>query len=152
MKIALHITDRTLFTWPAVYWQDLIKRLIDADHEVFIFSDESHVNINIKHERVHKCFGMSNDVINSTISKCDLFIGVPLKFSKLAKANGLKIINLLGSTLDGEGIKSPLMCAGCIDKTGNEIDCAFQDELCMHRITPIMVNREVDKLCRSIIE
>lgn len=146
MRIALHIVDRTLYTWSKEYWSELIGDLVKEGHDIFIFSDEKHVNIAIEHEKVRKCLEYNEDEIDKVISQCDLFIGVPLRFSDIAKKHNLKIINLLGSTTKGEGVVSTAACVGCIDKTGNEIDCVFHDELCMWLITPTDVKRKIDSL------
>jgi hypothetical protein len=147
MKIICHITDRVLFTWPAVYWSELLGELVKDKHDVFIFSDDKHINIDIKHELIHKCFNRTDDEIDLITRHCDIFVGVPLRFSEIAKKYNKKLINILGATLKGEGIISPIVCAGCLDKGVSEIDCSFGDELCYFRITPIMVYEEIKKLC-----
>jgi len=53
----------------------------------------------------------------------------------------------LGSTTKGEGVISTAACTGCIDKTGNEVDCLFGDELCYFLITPTDVKREFNRIC-----
>lgn len=59
---------------------------------------------------------------------------------------GRKVV-FLGPTLEGEGIKSPIICAGCLDKIKpTPVDCYFRDEICFLEITP---NDVLEALCGS---
>ena len=143
MRVAVHITDRVLFTWPQEYWSELIGDLVKDGHDVFVFTDDKHINLAIENPKVHKCFNFTDEEVKEVIAQCDVFFGVPLRFSDISKVAGIRIINLLGSTSNGTGIVSPLVCQGCLDKGNSEIDCIFTDELCYWRITPIMAKKEL---------
>jgi len=147
MRVCCHIADKVLWTWPAIYWAEFITVLLDEGHDVFVFSDDKQVTTDIEHEKLRKCFSFNEEEIDTVIRQCDIFIGVPLRFSDIAKKHGLKIINILGSTTKGCGVKSTAVCTGCLDKGANEIDCSFEDELCYWLITPFDVKREFDKVC-----
>jgi len=135
-----------MWTWPADYWSEFLKYLVDDGHEVFVFTDEDHVNINIKHEKVHKCFGLDEQQAEEIVSKCDVYVGVPLHFCTVAEKHGLKTLRILGATLEGEGVKATVPCAGCLDKLDSPVDCSFADELCYLEITPYWLKEEFDKI------
>ena len=43
MKIAIHLTERVMFTWPMTYWIELVQKLTDAGHDLYALSDEQNV-------------------------------------------------------------------------------------------------------------
>lgn len=118
MKIALHVSERMFQKWPQEYCDELTAKLLDKGHRVFRVSEEYPQEAN---QRV--------------IDGCDLLIGTPSEWTEYAKGKGIRTLLLLGPTLQDEGVRSPIVCAGCLDKM-EVMDCFFNDENCMLEITP----------------
>jgi ADP-heptose:LPS heptosyltransferase len=117
MIVALYVSKRVFRAWPDEYVKELVGKLIARGDRVFIVEDDAPENEDV-------------------ITNCDLFVGVPGEYAELAKAKGKRVIHLLGPTLRGEGVVSPIICAGCLDKMEGKQDCFFGDEICMYEITP----------------
>ena len=119
MKVAIHVTEKMFQKWPDEYCAELTQKLLDKGHRVFYVKDD-----------------IPEDANRKVIEEADLFIGAPSGYTFYAKQEGVRVIELLGPTLKGEGVKSPTVCHGCIDRTDNRNDCFFGDEICMWEITP----------------
>lgn len=117
MKATLYLTRRVKYEWPQMYVDELVLKLDKKGYSTSIISDDT-----------------PEDVASKEITESELFIGVPNKFDSYACKG--KRIKLLGATIKGEGAKSTVQCAGCVDKLDNMVDCLWQDELCMLEITP----------------
>lgn len=124
MKIALYVSNRIFRKWPEDYIREFVNKAIARGHRVFQVADGDPDN-----ERI--------------IAECDAFVGAPGKYADIAKSYRKKVIHLLGPTLKGEGVVSPIICAGCLDKLGEQSDCFFHDEICMMEITPNDVLEEI---------
>jgi ADP-heptose:LPS heptosyltransferase len=119
MKIALHVTERIFQKWPNEYCAELTQKLLDRGHRVFYVKED-----------------FAQDANRKVIEEADLFIGAPSEWTEYAEGAGVKTLKLLGPTLKGDGVKSPTICHGCIDRMDNRTDCFFEDEICMWEITP----------------
>lgn len=117
MIVALYVSKQVFRKWPDEYVKELVGKLIARGDRVFIVEDDAPEN-------------------DEVITNCDLFVGVPGEYAELAKAKGKRVVLLLGPTLQGDGVKSTIICAGCLDKLGMLPDCFFKDEICMYEITP----------------
>ena len=116
--------------WPTPYCEELFEKLIAKGHRAFVVTDD-----------------LDDEKARSTIEGCDYFVGTPGKYLDMAKELSVKTVALLGATLKGEGIKSPIVCAGCLDKIDPKpLDCFFSDEICAWEITP---NDVMGVLCGS---
>lgn len=137
MKVAIHLTERVKYEWPQDYWIELVRKLSARGHDIYAFSDDLGVNVECV-EKLHNFLRRPPEEVAAAIASCDAFVGVPhTRFYDLAKEVGLKIVGLKGATLDGPGVASPIICAGCVEKSGIESpDCIFGDELCMSEILP----------------
>ena len=72
--------------------------------------------------------------VASDITESDAYVGPPDETYNTYKG---KRVALLGSMLTGEGVKAPIVCAGCREKIDPvPVDCFFSDEICMSEITP----------------
>ena len=119
MKVCVHASTKVMESWPTPYCDELFRKLIDRGHRVFVVTDD-----------------LDDEKVRSVISDCDVYVGTPGKLLDTAKELGVKTVALLGPTLKGEGIKSPIVCAGCLDKIDPKpLDCFFSDEMCMYEIT-----------------
>ncbi len=145
-KIAVHLTERVMFEWPAEYWVELLHMLTKSGHEVYAFSDETNVQINDDNPLLFDRCRMPDDIAEREVAKCDLFIGTPLKYYEMARRNSVKTLCILGATKKGEGIVSPIQCAGCKDTMPELNDCYWNDENCYWEITPIDVMEEACRL------
>ena len=115
-------------TWPKEYCEELFAKLIDRGDRVFVVTDD-----------------LPDEQVRETIGSCTHFVGTPSKYMDMAKSLGVKCVALLGPTLRGEGIKSPIVCAGCLDKLDPKPqDCFFEDEICLFEIT---ANDVVEAIC-----
>ena len=148
MKIALHITDQILWTWPPEYWSELIKMLINDEHELYVYTDEKHLRLQFSSSKIKTFIAKTQNEYEESMKECSVFVGSPLKFSKIADKCELKVINFLGATSCGIGVRSLMPCVGCLDQN-KTIDCQYHDELCMTGITPFMVKREIDNYIYS---
>ena len=136
MRIAVHLTERVMFCWPATYWTELIKKLTDAGHDLYALSDETNVSNASQNPRLHDRLHLSDEESRKVIAECDVFIGPPLKYHDMAKELGVKTIALLGATLKGDGVRTTTVCGGCLDKLDNKVDCNWGDEICYYEILP----------------
>lgn len=136
MKIAIHLTERVMYAWPLEYWIELVKKLTDLGHELYALSDEPNVKNESKNPKFHDRLNLPDDESRKVLAECDLFIGPPLKYYRMAEELGVRVIGLLGATFKGEGVRTTNICGGCLDKLENKVDCVFYDELCYHEITP----------------
>jgi len=136
MRIACHVSNRVFHTWPAEYWYEFIEKATKAGHDIYVFSDESGVLLDVKNPHVYSLIGLTDDEERQGMEVCDVFVGPKLRYYHMADEFGLKMVGLLGATLDGCGVKSTHPCAGCLDKLENQVDCYFADELCYTEITP----------------
>lgn len=136
MKIAIHLTERVMFQWPLTYWVELVRKLTDLGHDVYALSDEPNVTNQSDNPKFHARLHLSDEESRKVISECDVFIGVPLKYHDMAKDLGVRTIALLGATFKGDGVKTTMICGGCLDKLENKVDCNFEDEICYSEITP----------------
>ena len=133
MRIALQLTDRLKYRWPAVYCAEFIRKAVKKGHEVFVVADEPNIGFDMKGEGIHdRLSEKPEDVLES----CDVFVGPPLELSAAAKRKKLKTVLLLGASLQGDGVQSTTFCAGCEQKMEPMIDCRWGDEICMEEITP----------------
>ena len=120
MKVSIHQGSKVMETWPVSYGEELSAKLLDKGHQVFVVTDNQ-----------------TDDIVRETLELCDYFVGVPGKYLDMAKELKVKTVALLGPTLKGDGIKSPIVCAGCLDKIEPKpIDCFFTDEICFLEISP----------------
>jgi len=136
MRIAIHVTQRVFHAWPASYWSEFIRKATGAGHSIYVFSDDALVSFDVKHPEVYNLIGLSSKEERDGMESCEAFVGPKLRYYHLAKELGLKVVGLLGATLDGEGVKSPHPCAGCLDKLENKTDCFWSDEVCLLEVTP----------------
>ena len=127
MKVALLINKKVMQCWPESYWGELTDKLLKRNHRVFMVSDEYPIENN------HK-----------VIDECDVCVGTAGEYVDYASLKGKRIVRILGPTLEGEGVKSPIICAGCMDKLENRVDCLWEDELCFYEVTP---NDVLEVLC-----
>lgn len=135
-RIAAHVTERVFHTWPASYWAEFLRKATAAGHDVYVFSDDALVSVDTKNPKVYSLIGLSEKEIHDGLEACQVFVGPKLRYYHLAKHLGLKMVGLLGATLEGEGVKSPHPCAGCLDKLENQTDCFWGDEVCLYEVTP----------------
>lgn len=119
MKIAIHVSERMFQKWPDEYVAELTQKLLDRGDRVFFVKEE-----------------FAEDANRKVIAESDLLIGSPSEWTRYAKDAGVRTVELLGPTLKGEGVRSPIVCAGCRDKMEQCADCFFKDELCFMEITP----------------
>jgi len=132
-RIALQLTDRLKYRWPAEYCAEFIRKAVKQGHEVYVLADEPNIKLDMKGEGIHdKLKERPEDVLET----CDVFVGPPLRLADIAKRRGLKQVRLLGASLEGEGVRSTTFCAGCVQKMDPMLDCLWQDELCMREISP----------------
>lgn len=136
MRIAVHLTERVMFSWPMAYWIELVKKLTDAGHDLYAISDEYNVGNNSTNPKFHDRLHLSDDESRKVIADCDVFIGPPLKYYDMAKELGVRTVAILGATLKGDGVKTSNICGGCLDKLENKNDCNFDDEICYWEVTP----------------
>lgn len=136
MRIVVHLTERIMFQWPLTYWTELVRKLTDAGHDLYAISDEPNVTNESKNPKFHDRLHLSDEDSRKVISKCDVFIGPPLKYYDMAKELGVRTVALLGATFKGDGVRTTNICGGCLDKLENKVDCNFLDELCMSEILP----------------
>lgn len=127
MKVCVRKSKRVMETWPEPYCDELFAKLIARGDRAFVVTDD-----------------LEDDKALETIRTCDYFVGTPGKHLDMAKAYGVKTVALLGPTLKGDGVKSPIICAGCKDKLENPMDCFFSDEICLLEISP---NDVLEVLC-----
>ncbi len=128
MRVVVHRGSKVMETWPLSYCDELFAKLIDRGHRAFVVTDD-----------------LDDDKARETIASCDYFVGPPTKYTQMAKDAGVKTIDLLGPTLKGDGVKSPIICAGCLDKIDPKpVDCFFTDEICFFEISP---NDVLEVLC-----
>jgi ADP-heptose:LPS heptosyltransferase len=133
MRIALQLTDRIKYRWPAEYCAEFIRKAVKKGHEVHVMADEPNIKLDMKGEGIYdKLKERPEDVLET----CDVFVGPPLRLASIAKRRGLKTVMLLGASLDGVGVVSTTFCAGCVQKMDPMLDCLWQDELCMREISP----------------
>ena len=120
MKVCVHKGCRVMETWPPAYCDELFAKLIDKGHRPFVVTDD-----------------LDDEKARETIAMCDYFVGTPTKYLDMAKELKVKTVALLGPTLKGEGVKAPIVCAGCLDKIDPKpVDCFFSDEICFLEISP----------------
>ena len=136
MKIAIHVSEKVGHTWPPAYWADFIRKCTRKGHEVYVFSGEDNVNLQLKNERVFDCTKLREDEAREEIASCDVFVGPVLHFYKSARESGVRTVGILTSITDAEGVKATIPCAGCIDSIGARPDCHWGDELCQWHVTP----------------
>jgi len=136
MRIAIHVTERVMFTWPSSYWAELIRKVTKSGHEVYVFSDDTNLSWDLKNDKVYNLIGLSEKEERDGMEACEVYVGPPLKYYDMAKSFGIRTIALLGATLNGEGVKTSNVCGGCLDKLDNKVDCTFGDEFCYYEITP----------------
>ena len=137
MKIAVHITEKLMYDWPLCYWKELLGKLTKAGHDVYLFSDELTVRIDDSNPKLHDKLHLPDDQSEEEIGKCDLFIGFPLKYARMAAKCGVKTILMLGATNKGDGVKTTAPCGGCVDNVPGQNDCMYAgDQLCLWEITP----------------
>ena len=128
LKVVVHTGTKVMEAWPTPYCEELFEKLIAKGHRAFVVTDD-----------------LEDEKARSTIEGCDYFVGTPGKYLDMAKELQVKTVALLGPTLKGEGVKSPIVCAGCLDKIDPKpIDCFFGDELCAYEIT---ANDVMEVLC-----
>ena len=119
MRVALYVSNRVFRKWPQDYVQELVSKLVKRGDRVFMVSDDSTPEENKK-----------------IIEESDWFVGPPGEWYEYAVDKGVRRIGLLGPTLKGEGVVSPILCRGCLDKLENAADCFFGDEICLMECTP----------------
>ena len=139
MRLAIHVTERVFHRWPAEYWIEFIRKATAAGHDIYVFTDDALVSLDTRNPKVYNLIGLSDKEERQGMKDCDVFVGPKLKYYRLAEELGVRTVGLLGATLDGEGVKSPHPCAGCLDKLENQTDCFFGDEFCLLEVTPNMV-------------
>lgn len=128
MKVCIHQSQKVMETWPVAYCDELIDKLLKRGDRAFLVTDD-----------------LPDDKARETIAMCDYFVGPPTKYTQMAKDAGVKTVDLLGPMLKGDGIKSPIICAGCLDKIDPKpVDCFFADEICFYEISP---NDVLEALC-----
>ena len=128
MNVCLHQGTKVMESWPTPYCEELFAKLIDRGHRAFVVTDD-----------------LTDDKARETIAMCDYFVGVPTKYLQMSKELKVKTVALLGPTLKGEGVRAPIVCAGCLDKIDPKpIDCFFEDEICLYEVT---ANDVLEALC-----
>lgn len=136
MRIALHFTEKVMYQWPVSYWVELVKKLTDAGHDLYALSDEENVINESTNPKLHDHLHVSDAEARMVLAGCDLFIGPPLKYYRMADELGVRVIGLLGATFEGEGVRTTTTCGGCLDKLEGRVDCNWADEICMFEILP----------------
>jgi hypothetical protein len=131
-RIALQLTDRIKYRWPAEYCAEFIRKASTRGHEVYAVADEPNIRLDMKGEGI---FDRTKEKAEDVFETCDVFVGPPLRLADIAQRRGLKTVRLLGASLKGDGVKSATFCAGCLEKMDPRIDCLWSDELCMSEIT-----------------
>ena len=120
MKVFAYKSERVMEKWPDAYWEEFSRKLVERGHEGFIATGDVPI------EEVHR-----------VLDDSDAYIGPVGEFYEYAGKKGVKRVALLGPSLVGEGVKSPIVCVGCLDKINPKpVDCFFQDEICLLEITP----------------
>lgn len=145
MRIALQLTDRIKYRWPADYCREFAHKASDRGHEVFMVADEPDVVVNMTKQGV---YDRTKEKALDVLETCDVFVGPPLALADGAERRGLKVVALQGASLRGTGVRSSTFCAGC-DSEGKlepRLDCLWEDELCMSELTPNMV---LEAICES---
>jgi hypothetical protein len=117
MKAVIYLTKRTMFMWPQIYVEDLVKKLEVRDFDVSIISDDT-----------------PDEIAKREIKSSRYLIGVPNRFERYAEDT--EVIRLLGATKEGKGVVSTVQCAGCLENVQDSMDCLWEDTLCMWEITP----------------
>jgi len=140
-RIALQLTDRLKYRWPADYCAEFIHKASKRGHEIFVITDEPNVRLDMKGDGI---YDRTKDKPEDVIESCDIFVGPPLRLADVAKRKGLKLVCLLGASLNGVGVQSSTFCAGCEEKMDPRIDCLWQDEICMDEIT---ANDVLEAIC-----
>ncbi len=140
-RIALQLTDRLKYRWPPEYCAEFIRKATGKGHELFVIADEHHIRLEMKGDLIHD---RTKEKPEDVLESCDVFIGPPLRVADIAKRRGLKVVCLLGASLDGEGVESSTFCKGCEQKMEPRIDCLWGDEICMAEISP---NDVMEALC-----
>jgi len=141
VKIALQLTDRIKYRWPAEYCGEFIRKASAKGHEVHVVADEENVRLDMAGEGI---FDRLKEDAECVIEECDVFVGPPLALADFAKRRGKKMVMLLGASLAGEGVQSTTFCAGCVQKMEPMVDCLWQDEICMFEIT---ANDVLEAIC-----
>jgi ADP-heptose:LPS heptosyltransferase len=141
MRIALQLTDRIKYRWPAEYCAEFIRKAAAKGYDVFVVADEPNIRLDMKGEHI---FDRTNEKAEGVLESCDVFVGPPLRMASIAKRRGLKQVQLLGASLEGTGVRSTTFCAGCVQKMEPMLDCLWQDELCMSEIT---ANDVLEAIC-----
>ena len=141
MRIAVQLTDRLKYRWPAEYCAEFIRKATGKGHEIFAVADEPNVRLDMKGDLIHDC---TKEWPEDVFDDCDVFVGPPLRLASIAERKRLKVVRLLGASLVGEGVKSSTFCAGCVEKMEPRIDCLWGDEICMNEIT---ANDVLEALC-----
>lgn len=136
MKIAIHVTEKVGHTWPVQYWAEFIRKSTKAGHEVRCFSGEPNVVIKLKNDLFKDYTQVQDDQAYQLLSECDLYVGPVLRFHAKAKELSIRTVCLLTSSFAGEGVKSTIPCAGCLESIGDRPDCHWGDELCQWHVTP----------------
>ena len=144
MKVAIHLTEKITFKWPIDYWVELIRKLTKAGHEVYALSDEYNIKIEDKNPLLFDRLNMDDELSEKVIAQADVFVGVPGKYFQMARKVGTRAIALLGSSHDGEGVRSSMPCSPCRGNIENVNDCIWEDELCMWEIT---ANDVLEAIC-----
>ena len=140
-RIALQLTDRIKYRWPAEYCSEFIRKAVNRGHDMYIVADEPNIRLDMKDDHI---FDRTKERAEDVLETCDVFVGPPLRLADIAKRRGLKTVMLLGASLDGEGVQSSTFCAGCVQKMEPRIDCLWSDELCMSEISP---NDVLEAIC-----
>jgi ADP-heptose:LPS heptosyltransferase len=143
MKIAAHVTEKVMFSWPVEYWVEFFRKVTRDGHEVYIVGEDDYVEIRDKNPLLFDRLRMGDEVSRQVISKCDVFVGPPLKYYEMAKDAKVRTVAMLGATFKADGVKSSTQCAGCLDHLENVNDCLWEDSLCMWEIPPNDILKEV---------
>jgi hypothetical protein len=133
MRIALQLTDRIKYRWPAEYCAEFIRKATKKGHDVFVVADEPNIRLDMKGEGI---YDRTKEKAEDVFESCDVFVGPPLRLADVSARKGLKQVRLLGASLEGAGVRSTTFCCGCVQKMTPMIDCLWMDELCMWEITP----------------
>ena len=139
MRVAVHVTERVFHAWPSSYWAEFLRKATAAGHDVYVFSDDDCISFETQNPKVYNLIGLSDAEERQGMKDCDVFVGPKLRYYDMAVELGVRTVGLLGATLEGDGVKSPHPCAGCLDKLENQVDCFFGDEVCLLEVTPNMV-------------
>jgi hypothetical protein len=132
MKIAIHVTEKVMHQWPIDYWAEFIRKATKNGHEVYAFSGEPNVVIQLKNDHVFDRTQVCDEDARREIASCDVFVGPLLHFYGLAPKN----VGILTSSFAGEGVRATIPCAGCRESLGERVDCHWGDELCQWHVTP----------------